>query len=269
MTVRPHLHRLSIPARLLAATAVVAAVVAVPARNTALESRIITGPYASLLAASDDLGPAHNDSVQLTAALHDPRKPDALMAWAKHHGLAVRWHSGNPWAVVEGSADAVGAAFDVTVHDYRARHGQVFYAAREQPQVPDSLRTEVAELGRILSFTPFHDAHRWMVPSDVPGIGLGPEALLRTYDQADLDMFTTTFGLPRFAPEVVGDVATQRNGEATMDLEAIHAIAPDAKTVLINARQTLNAAGPYEKIAAMMDEAERRFPGAVWSFSIG
>lgn len=39
--------------------------------------------------------------------------------------------------------------------------------------------------------------------------------------------------------------------------------------MLINARPTISASGPYEKIAAMKEEAERRFPGAVWSFSIG
>lgn len=54
-----------------------------------------------------------------------------------------------------------------------------------------------------------------------------------------------------------------------MDLEAVHSIAPDAKTVLVNARPTVEGAGAYEKIAAMMEDAERRYPGAVWSFSIG
>ena len=54
-----------------------------------------------------------------------------------------------------------------------------------------------------------------------------------------------------------------------MDLEAIHAIAPGAKTVLVNARPTVEGDGAYEKIAAMMEDADRRYPGAVWSLSIG
>jgi len=286
---------MSMASRLVAAIAVVcAALVVGPARDYAIGPDVIAGPYASLLAASTDLGPAGTESVQLTAALHDHAEPEQLTVWAQQYGLAVRWRSGDPYAVLEGPADAVSAAFGVTVHDYRARRGQVFYASREQPQVPDRLRDEVAEIGRILSFTPFHDAHRWMVPADVPGVGLGPDALLRTYeveslakkgftgkgmtvvvfafdgfDQADLDMFATTFGLPKFTPQVVGEMATERNGEATMDLEAVHAIAPDAKTVLVNARPTITSPGAYEKIAAMMEDAERRFPGAVWSFSIG
>ena len=54
-----------------------------------------------------------------------------------------------------------------------------------------------------------------------------------------------------------------------MDLQAAHAMAPDAKKVLVNANSTVEGQGAYEKIAAMMEDADRRYPGAVWSFSIG
>ena len=255
------------------------------------DARTITGPYARLLAASTDLGPARRDRVQLTAELRGA--PRRLNAWARQHGLDVRWRAGEPWAVIEGPPAAVGNALDIAVRDYRGRSGQVFYASAQQPRVPSALRHEVAGLGRILSFTPARNAHRWALPLDVPDQGLSPEALLRTYDveplarkgftgkgitvlvfafdgfdQPDLDMFTTMFGLPSFTPEVLGDMPSQRSGEATMDLQAIHAIAPDARKVLVNARPTV-AAGAYEKLAALMDEADRRYPGAVWSFSIG
>ena len=63
------------------------------------------------------------------------------------------------------------------------------------------------------------------------------------FDQADLDMFATTFNLPKFTPELMGGMASQRSGEATMDLEAIHAVGPDAKTVLVNARPTVGRRG--------------------------
>ena len=82
-------------------------------------------------------------------------------------------------------------------------------------------------------------------------------------------MFATTFNLPKFVPDVVGGMPEARRGEATMDLEAIHALAPDAKKVLVNARSTVEGDGSYEKIATMMEDAERRYPGAIWSFSIG
>jgi kumamolisin len=54
-----------------------------------------------------------------------------------------------------------------------------------------------------------------------------------------------------------------------MDLQVAHAIAPDAHLVYINARPTLEGDGAYEKIGAMFEDADRRFPGAVWSLSIG
>lgn len=256
-------------------------------------SRVITGPYASLLADSTDLGPAKTDHVQVTAALRRPDHPDALAGWARPRGLSVRWTAGRAWAIVEGAPAAVGAAFDVSVHDYRGRRGQVFYASPQQPKVPASARGEVTELGRILGYTPYHES-RPPRPRDVPEGGLAPAALMRTYnaqplrdagytgkgvtvlvfafdgfDQSDLDAFATTFNLPRFTPEVLGGMPTQRTGEATMDLQAVHAIAPDAAKVLVNARPTVEGDGSYEKIGTMMDEARRRYPGAVWSFSIG
>jgi kumamolisin len=258
------------------------------------DSGAISGPYASLLASSVDLGPAQTDHVQLTAALRDDSRPDLLMGWAVHQGLSVRWRPGDSWAILEGAPDAVSGAFDVDVHDYRGRRGQVFYASPQQPSVPQSLNVEVAGLGRILGYTPHRESKVWMLPLEVPDQGLSPSALLRTYnamplhdkgytgkgttvvvyafdgfDQADLDTFATTFNLPRFTPDVVGGMPPARRGEATMDLEAIHAIAPDAKKVLVNARSTVEGDGSYEKIAKLMEDTERTYPGAVWSFSIG
>ncbi len=254
----------------------------------------VAGPYGDLLASSTDLGPARDEHVQLTAALHQPQRPELLQQWSASHGLSVRWRDGDVWAVVEGPAAAISAAFDVDVHDYRGKRGQLFYAAPQQPVVPAEVASEVAELGRVLSYTPHRESHPPMVPAEVPEQGLSPSAVLRTYniaplrdagftgkgstvvvfafdgfDQADLDSFSSLFNLPAFTPEVVGGVPANRSGEATMDLEVAHAIAPDATLVLYNARPTVEGEGAYQKIAEMMEDADRRYPGAVWSFSIG
>jgi len=254
----------------------------------------IGGPHASLLSAADELGPAADGHVQLTAALHNDSRPQQLLHWAGSRGLAVRWRPGDQWAIVEGTAPSVADAFEVEVNDYQGTHGEVFYASPQQPGIPIELRGEVSELGRILGYTPHRGADRWQLPREVPGQGLTPQTLLRSYniaplreagftgkgitvivfafdgfDQADLDMFADEFSLPRFVPDVVGGQPTARRGEATMDLEAIHAVAPDAKTVLVNARPTVEGDGSYEKIATMMEDADRRYPGAVWSLSIG
>lgn len=286
--------KVRLPIRLLLALAVATALVlAVRPDRAPADPRVIAGPYALLLAASRDLGPSQA-AVEVTAALRDDTRPTALTEWAGHRGLSVRWRPGDRWAVVAGAAPALAAAFDLAVHDYRGRRGQLFYASPQQPQVPGPVRDEVTELGRILSFTPFHDGRPAPAPLDVPDHGLSPEALLRAYDveslarkgftgkgttvvvfafdgfdQADLDMFASTFGLPTFTPEVLGGMPSQRTGEATMDLQAIHAMAPDAKTVLVNARPTVEGSGAYQKIAAMMEDVEHRYRGAIWSFSIG
>ncbi|MCB1292875.1 MAG: peptidase S53, partial [Mycobacterium sp.] len=90
------------------------------------------------------------------------------------------------------------------------------------------------------------------------------------FDQSDLDAFAARFGLPAFTPRVVGGLPAQRSGEATMDLELIHSLAPDAKKVLVNARTTVAGDGSsYERIAQMLEAADKDVPGAVWSFSIG
>lgn len=283
-------------ALLAAALAVVnaAAVIAVQSGHRPVTAGRIDGPYAALLNDSADLGPARGGQVQVTAALASDSRPDRLTGWARDHGLAVRWQDGATWAFVEGTGAAMARAFGVDVHDYRGKRSQVFYASPQQPGVPAAVREEVTALGRILGYTPHHEAGRWQLPLEVPGQGLTPPALLRAYNiaplrdagftgkgvtvvvfafdgfqQADLDQFADTFALPRFTPEVVGGQPQSRRGEATMDLEAIHAIAPDAKKVLVNARPTVEGDGAYEKIAAMMADADKRYPGAVWSLSIG
>jgi kumamolisin len=286
-------------ARQLSALALVGAALAVlvsdlhPASNPDRRGTI-TGPYSYLLASSTDLGPSHRTDTQVTAALRGAARPEALFGWADDNGLAVRWKPGEDWAIVEGAAEEVASAFGVEVHDYRGMRGQVFYASPQQPDIPESLRGEVAELGRILGYTPHRTNRPDFIPLDVPDKGLTPAALRNTYnlgkladggftgkgttivffafdgfDQADLDTFATTYRLPKFTPTLVGGQPSEPRGETTMDLEVAHAIAPDAAKVVINARPTVEGDGAFEKIAQMFDTADRQFPGAVWSFSIG
>jgi kumamolisin len=254
----------------------------------------IDGPFASLLADSTDLGPARGDHVQLTAKLKAAAHPDGLIGWADEQHISVRWRPGDDWAIVEGTPHDVASAFGVEIHDYRGKKGQEFYASPQQPVVPRQLRDEVVEVGRILSYTPHHTSQPPLPPLEVPDRGLSPAALLTTYnaeklardgytgkgqtivifafngfDQADLDAYATTSGLPKFTPTLVGNQLPQPYGETTMDLEVAHAIAPDAQKVVVNARPTVEGEGAYAKIGKMLEDTERRFPGAVWSFSIG
>ncbi|GAB7069350.1 peptidase S53 [Mycobacterium hodleri] len=254
----------------------------------------IAGPYANLLASSTDLGPSHLDRAQLTVGLRGSARPDPLLEWAATKGLDVRWRPGEDWAIVEGAPPVVSEAFDVPVHDYRGMQGQVFYASPQQPEVPAAVRTTVSDLGRILGFTPHREARPDYVPLDVPGQGLTPTALLTAYnanpltaagitgkgqtivffafsgyDQGDLDDFATMSGLPPLKPILVGGQPSESRAETVMDLEVAHAIAPDARMVVVNARPTLEGGRTYERIAEMFDATNEQFPGAVWSLSIG
>jgi kumamolisin len=251
---------------------------------------VVGPPLASLLASSTDLGPA-TGQVHLTAALHDTRRPEALMAWAGDNGLSVRWRPGDDWAIIEGAPTAVAGTFGVSVHDYRGRRGQVFYASPQQPSVPASVKGEVSGLGRILGYTPHHMARPPIPPRRE---GLTPAELLTAYnagrlastgftgkgativffefdgyDQDDLDAFSDLSELPRFTPTLVGGQPGKSTGEAVMDLEVAHAIAPDAHLVVVNAVPTLQGDGNFEKIGRMFEDTDRQFPGAVWSLSIG
>ncbi len=284
-----------------AAGAVAAAltVFAADHRATPDAGHIITGPYARLLAEAADLGPAASGTVYVTAELFRGATPAALAAWAREHDLSVRWRAGDNWAEIEGGPGAVAHAFGLEVHNYRTRQGpdagRVFYASPRQPDVPSSARAEVSGVGRILGYTPLREAVPTL-PRDVPDGGLRPSHLLNAYNatplvkegftgkgqtvivfafdgfqQPDMDMFTATSGLPPLVPEVVGGMPERIIGEASMDLQVVHAIAPDAKLVLLNARPTTtnDGGGAFVKLGRLMESADERFPGALWSFSIG
>lgn len=254
---------------------------------------LIGGPYAWLLASSANLGPAQTDRIRITVALHSASAPKELIVWAEEHGLSMQWRAGDSWGSLEGEPDVVSRAFNIAINDYRNRLGDVFYASPQQPSIPAGLSGEVAGLGRILGYTPTTEA-RPDLPLDVPEKGLTPPTLLKSYeademaragftgkgmtvvvfafdgfDQADLDLFSASYGLPAFTPEIVGGLPDVRHGEATMDLEVVHSVAPDAKKVLVNARPTAEGDGTYQRIATMLQDADHRYPGAVWSFSIG
>jgi kumamolisin len=281
----------------LSAIAAAVAVVAASAIFTGCATSArdaIAGPYAWLLASSVDLGPSHAGDAQVTVTLADPASGEPFIEWARTQNLWVRWHPGHTWAVVEGAAGDVARAFGVPVHDYRGRKGQVFYASPLQPSVPPQLRDVVTGVGRIMGYTPHRMANPGFLPRDVPKGGLTPTQLLDAYnatplaeagftgkgativffafdkaDQADLDRFADSSGLPRFTPVIVGGQPDESHGETAMDLQVAHAIAPDARLVVVNARPTVEGDGAYEKIGQMFAEADRRFPGALWSLSIG
>ncbi|OBK79170.1 S53 family peptidase [Mycobacterium sp. 1164985.4] len=255
---------------------------------------VISGPYAALLSSSTDLGPSRSADAQVTVTLDGLDRPAALMGWADARNLWVRWRPGDGWAIVEGGAGDLARAFSVPVRDYRSPKGEEFYASPEQPAIPPQLRDNVTAVGRIMSYTPYRMKRPDVVPLDVPKGGLAPDGLLSAYnatpladagftgegativifafdsvEQEDLDLFADTSGLPRFTPEIVGGKPSEVHGETAMDLQVAHAIAPDARLVVVNARPTVEGDGTYEKLGKLFEQVDRDYPGAVWSLSIG
>jgi kumamolisin len=261
----------------------------------------IGGPLAPFLAGTTDLGLARDGHAELTAALANSTRPQGLIAWAANRGLSVRWRPGQDWAFLEGAPAKVADAFGVAVHNYRSGDGHVFYASPQQPAIPVAVRAEVTALGRILGYRPPHLNKRPNLSLDVPGQGLTPTQLRTTYnaipsgatgagqtivffewagwDQTDLDAYTSRFGLPRITPTAVGQLRTDHDfassvQETMLDLEVAHAVAPQARLVVVDATPTLSSSGPadtttYENVAKMFNVVDQRFPGAVWSLSIG
>lgn len=261
-------------------------------RQATLDHSVISGPYAYLLAVSTDLGDS-GSHVTLTAELRGSGQPRALAEWTAAHDLTFRWRNGQNWATIEGPAPALSEALGLDIHDYKGRRGHVFYAATRQPAIPAVARDEVIGLGRILGFTPYRES-RPSTPLDVPDVGLDPEAARAAYNltplasagftgsgetivvfafggfrQTDLDGFADRYGLPRFTPEVSEGPLSAPGGETTMDLEIAHALAPGARKVVVNARPTAEGDRTYLKVADLMRRTDRRFPGSVWSLSIG
>jgi kumamolisin len=265
---------------------------AAPTRSSDQQPRI-AGPVAWLLAASTDLGPARSTRISVAAALRGPARPQTLFGWAADRHLTVRWQPGADWAYIDGAPADVAGALEVPVHDYRSRTGQVFYAAARDPSIPAPIQGEVNELGRILGYQLMHRATPPNIPLDVPKGGLTPLELLRTYDadslaaagntgkgqtivffeidgfrQSDLDFWADKAHLSRFTPVVIGGQPDKPGGETPMDLEVAHAIAPDAKLVVVNAF-AFGGANSYAQAGQMYQLMDRQFPGAVWSTSLG
>jgi subtilase family serine protease len=162
---------------------------------------------------------------------------------------------------VVGPAGAVERVFGVRLVDYRTSGGRLFHSPVSAPVVPAALRGTVSAVAGL---------HGALIPKtdDIPADGVTPAMGARAYDitplysqgvrgqgetvavlessrfsQSSLDSFSQRFGLPAFTPE---DIPTPGDGpavdessageeETELDVELIHAMAPEAKILDYNA----------------------------------
>jgi kumamolisin len=159
------------------------------------DDRIIRGPFASLLEASTDLGPAREDRIEITASLTAEAEPAAFIDWARDRALDVQWRPGDDWVIVEGSPPPPSSR-PSTYPCMNTAAGAVstFYASPQQPRCPNTSGTrwprwpDPQHTHRITCRRRAADHLRL----DVPDQGLSPQALLNTYNADDLarDGFT-------------------------------------------------------------------------------
>jgi kumamolisin len=252
----------------------------------------------AMLAASADLGPSRAHDVDVIVGLKHGERPTQLYRWAQAHDLRAQWRHGNTYAMVRGTASAMAAGFAVSIHDYRAKSGRVYYATRRYAAVPRALRHSVTGVGSILSyFPPTRRASLLPLHQDVPAGGLTPSQLLRAYDasslaqagysgkgktvvffeldgytQADMDKYAQVSGTSKFTPVLDSTMPGKIEGETEMDLEVVHALVPDAKLVVFNintAWRNGSAAVYAASIAQSYQHVAQKYPGSVWSISIG
>jgi subtilase family serine protease len=186
----------------------------------------------------------------------DPSLAHGAVALLTGRGFRTTWQAGSGLIAADGPAPAAASLLGVTIGNYRLADGTTFYASLDQPRIPSQLAAIVSSVTGLDSYTKMlsHAVRPGgLTPTDVLSFynlkplrdqgldGSGQTIVLPEIDQVslpDLDKFATKFGLPPFGPLLT----IKRNAswgtpeppaiEATMDLEIIHEVAPNAKLVV-------------------------------------
>ena len=235
-------------------------------------------------------GPA--PAVSFLAQLSSDANPKCLESWALSAGLVVQWSPGDSWVSLSGPPADVDRGFDVSIDTRAGVGGRLVWAANHPAKIPTGVCGELAGIGVL---------HSFVRPTALGGVALGasspglsPSQLLNAYDaeplvsrglagqgqtvvffetdafsSSDIDEFTHAISHPLSLRYPLGNLGGTE-GETTMDIETVHEIAPFAKLVDINLLssrfQNMSTAATYE---AAFTFAAHRFPGAIWSISLG
>jgi kumamolisin len=174
----------------------------------------------------------------------------AARRFLAHHGIGSNWNPGDDWMSVSGHVGALSRLFGVQVDRYTAQNGETFIASREDPRIP-------ARLNGIVTGTSHVSTGVWQHARTVPAGGLTPSSLLKAYDiaplrsagidgsgetvvffeidgyrQSDLNTYAQRYRLAPMHPVLKMGPSLAPQGEAEMDIEAVHAVAPGAKLVV-------------------------------------
>jgi len=215
---------------------------------------------AQAIAHAVDLGPAGaSTTVSLDFGLN-PGSAEAApvqraVATLDAAGLDARWQAPSSLIAADGPAPAAAALLGVGFENYRSADGSTFYAAIGPPRLPAAIAAVSSDVSGLDSYRrprgyavapgglkgadvlTFYD----LKPLRDAGLdGKGETILLPEIDdfkQSDLDAFASELGLPPFGPILTvrrdpsWGTPIKPQGEAVLDLEIAHEIAPGAKLV--------------------------------------
>jgi subtilase family serine protease len=187
----------------------------------------------------------------------DPAAVEAGVMWLQRLGFRASWRPGSSLIAADGPAPLAATLLNVDIESYRLADGTTFFAALDQPRIPPQLAGTARSVSgldnyrraRTLAVRP-----GGLTPTDVldfynlnplrrAGLdGTGQTIVLPEIDDLpnlnDLNKFASEFGLPPFDSylTVLRDpnwgTPGKAQGEAVLDLEIIHEVAPQAKLVI-------------------------------------
>jgi subtilase family serine protease len=187
----------------------------------------------------------------------DPTRVSEAVATLNSNGFHATWRSPSSLIAADGPAPAASSLLGVDIESYRLAGGVTFYATTDAPHLPPSI---AAVATGVSGLDDFRVSRRYAVrpgglePLDVinyynikplrdSGLdGAGQTILLPEIDDLpntdDLDKFAKEFGLPPFGPiltvkrDASWGTPEKPQGEAVLDLEILHEVAPAAKLVV-------------------------------------
>ncbi|HYK91640.1 MAG TPA: protease pro-enzyme activation domain-containing protein, partial [Acidobacteriota bacterium] len=194
---------------------------------------------------------------------------DAVADYARTMGLTVTGtHQNRTLLNVSGSTSGIESAFSLRLQHYEAANGRRFYAADNDPEVPDVIASRIVGILGLDNAAVWH-SHNSLVPATQasphqigtgPGGGLTPSDIRKAYNIAgvtfngagqtlglfELDGYTPTdvaaylgyYGLPSVPLQNVivdgfSGVPGSGAGEVTLDIELQVALAPGASRIIV------------------------------------
>ena len=232
-----------------------------------------------------------------SASMIGPSTPlvEKALGAARQAGFTTKWIRGDGLASLTGTPKSVQTLFGVRLARYAEPGGRTFYAGDRAPKLPATFKPVVTGVAGFDNFIQLQ-------PEEVTPGGATPTDMLNFYDvqalrasgldgsgetvvlpeginpslfpklENDLARYSAKYGLPpanislradkSWAPFSAGKTAEGNLGEADLDVEVVHAMAPKAKLIVY-------VFGTSAGFIATEDAMVRENPTGIISFSYG